>query len=63
MTEVHRFSEKILNHGGMLVNLGLRRAMRPRVKLLASVGTGLTNSPETPTFIAYFGVQVAVGEK
>jgi hypothetical protein len=63
MAEMRSFSENLLNRGDVLVNLGLRRALSPRVKLLASVGTGLTNGPETPTFIAYLGVQVVVGEK
>jgi hypothetical protein len=63
MAEMRSFSENLLNHGDVLVNLGLRRALSARVKLLASVGTGLTNGPDTPTFIAYLGVQVVVGEK
>ena len=63
MAEVRSFSEKLLNRGDVVVNLGLRRALSPRVKLLASVGTGLTNGPETPTFIAYLGVQLLLGEK
>ncbi len=63
MAEMRSFSESLLSHGDVLVNLGLRRALSPGVKLLASVGTGLTNGPETPTFVAYLGVQVVVGEK
>ena len=63
MAEVRSFSENLLNHGDVVVNLGLRRVLSPRVKLLASVGTGLTNNPDTPTFIAYLGVQLVLGEK
>ena len=63
MAEVRSFSENLLNHGDVVVNLGLRQALSPRVKLLASVGTGLTNNPDTPTFIAYLGVQLVLGEK
>jgi hypothetical protein len=63
LAEVRSYSEKLLNHGDVVVNLGLRRALSPRVKLLASVGTGLTNGPETTTFIAYLGVQLVLGEK
>ena len=63
MAEVRSFSEKFLNRGDVVVNLGLRRALSSKVKLLASVGTGLTNGPETTTFIAYLGVQLLLGEK
>ncbi len=63
MAEVRSFSENLLNHGDVVVNLGLRRVLSPRVKLLASVGTGLTNNADTPTFIAYLGVQLVLGEK
>ncbi len=63
LAEVRSFSEKFLNRGDVVVNLGLRLALSSKVKLLASVGTGLTNGPETTTFIAYLGVQVLLGEK
>lgn len=63
MAEVRSFSEQFLNHGDVVMNLGLRRALSPKVKLLASVGTGLTNGPDTPTFMAYVGVQLVLGEK
>lgn len=63
MAELRSFSENFPNRGDVVVNLGLRRALNPTIKLLASVGTGLTNGPETPTFIAYFGVQLMLGEK
>ena len=33
------------------------------MKLLASVGTGLSSGPETTSFIAYLGVQVVLGEE
>jgi hypothetical protein len=63
MAEVHSVSEKFLNHGDVVLNLGLRRVLSSKVKLLASVGTGLTSGPETTTFIAYLGVQLLLGEK
>lgn len=63
MAEMRSFSANVLNRGDVLVNLGLRRALSPEVKLLASVGTGLTNGPDTSTFIAYLGVQLVLGEK
>jgi hypothetical protein len=63
LIEVRSGSEKFLNRGDVVVNLGLRRALSSRVKLLASVGSGLTNGPVTTTFIAYLGFQVLLGEK
>jgi len=63
MAEVHSIGEKFLNHGDVVVNLGLRRVLTSKVKLLASVGTGLTTGSETTTFIAYLGVQLLLGEK
>jgi hypothetical protein len=63
MAEVRSYSEKFLNRGDVVLNLGLRRALSSKVKLLASAGTGLTNGPGTTTFIAYLGVQVLLGEK
>lgn len=62
MAEVRSFSQNLLNHGDVVVNVGLRQALVPRVRLLASVGTGFTNGPTIPTFLAYLGVQVVVGE-
>jgi hypothetical protein len=63
MAELRYFGEKFLNHGDVVLNLGLRRALSSKVKLLASAGTGLTNAPGATTFIAYLGVQVLLGEK
>ena len=63
IAEVRSFSEKFLNRGDVVVNVGLRRALGSRMKLLASVGTGFTNGPDTTSFVAYLGVQVVFGEK
>ena len=63
MAEVRSFSKDFMNRGDVVVNVGLRQTLIPRVRLLASVGTGLTNGPDTPTFIAYLGVQLVLGEK
>lgn len=63
LAEVRSFSEKLLNRGDVVVNVGLRQALSHRIRLLASVGTGLTNGPETTTFIAYLGVQLLLGQK
>jgi hypothetical protein len=63
LAEVRSYSERLLSRGDVVVNLGLRRALSSKVKLLASAGTGLTNGPGTTTFIAYLGVQLLLGEK
>lgn len=63
LAEVRSFGEKLLNHSDVVVNLGLRRALNSKVRLLASAGTGLTNGPDTPTFIAYLGIQLVLGGK
>ena len=46
-----------------LINVGLRRNLGQRFKLLASVGTGLTNGPERTQLVAYLGVQILVGKE
>ena len=61
MAEVHSTREKLLNGGDVVLNVGLRTPLSPKIRLLASVGTGLTNKPETPSFIAYLGIQLLVG--
>lgn len=63
LAEVRSFSEKFLNRGDVVLNVGLRQALGTRVKLLASVGTGLTNAPDATSFIAYLGIQVILGAK
>jgi hypothetical protein len=63
MAEIHRDSEKLLDGGDAVLNVGLRTPLGSKIRLLASVGTGLTNKPETPTFIAYLGIQMLIGEK
>jgi hypothetical protein len=63
LAEARSFSEKFLNRGDVVLNVGLRRALSSRVKLLASVGTGLTNAPDATSFIAYLGIQLIFGEK
>jgi hypothetical protein len=63
LAEVRSFSEKFLSRGDLVVNLGLRQMLSPRFKLLTSMGTGLTNGPETTTFIVYLGFQLVLGKK
>ena len=62
LAEVRSVNTKLLNRGDVVGNLGLRRAFSSRVKLLASVGTGLTNGPQTTTFMAYLGVQLVLAK-
>ncbi len=62
LAEVRSFSENFLNRGDVIVNVGLRQALSSRFKLLASVGTGVTNGAEATSFIAYLGIQLVLGE-
>ena len=62
LAEVRSFTEKPLNRGEVLVNVGLRRALGSRFKLLASAGTGVTGGPQATSFIAYLGVQLVLGD-
>lgn len=60
MAEVRSYSEKLLDRGDVVLNAGLRRTLNPKVRLLASVGTGINNGADTPTFIAYLGIQLVL---
>lgn len=62
LAEVRSFSEKFLNRGDVVVNIGLRQRLSDRFKLLASVGTGLDHGPDATSFIAYLGIQVMLGQ-
>ena len=61
MAELRSVSEKLLNRGDVVLNIGLRQTLSDRFKLLASVGTGLGNGREATSFIAYLGVQLVLG--
>ena len=61
LAELRNSSEKFLNTGDLIVNVGLRQALGSRFKLLASVGTGLSNTPGATSFIAYLGIQLLLG--
>lgn len=63
MAEVRSYSETFVNRGDVIVNFGLRRALGPKIKLLASAGTGLTNGAASTSFIAYLGIQMLLGGK
>jgi hypothetical protein len=61
LLEVRSFSEKFLNRGDVIVNVGLRRDLGSHLKLLASIGTGVTNVPDATSLIAYLGIQLVLG--
>lgn len=63
LAEVRSFSQNFLNRGDVILNVGLRQSLSSRFKLLASVGTGVANGPEATSFIAYLGIQLALGEE
>lgn len=63
MAEVRSFSEKFLDGGDVIANVGFRQTLNPKLKLVASVGTGLNNHEDATTFITYIGVQLMLGKK
>ena len=63
MAEVRSLSDKFLNGGDVIANVGLRQTVSPKLKLVASAGTGLNNRTDATTFITYVGVQLVLGEK
>lgn len=60
MAEVHSTRKQLRSGGDVVLNVGLRTPLGSKIRLLASVGTGLTNKPDTPSFIAYLGIQLLV---
>ena len=46
-----------------IVQVGLRRSIAERMRLLASVGTGLGNDVERTRFLAYLGIQLLLGKE
>src|SRR4051794_16372832 len=62
MAEVRSSSAKFLNQGDVVINVGLRQTLSTKLRLLASVGTGLTNTPGATSFIAYLGIQLVLGD-
>jgi hypothetical protein len=63
LAELSNISETVLGADDVIVNVGLRQELGPRVKLLASAGTGLRNGPDTTRFVGYLGIQLLLGEK
>jgi len=45
-----------------VINLGMRRSLTDRVRLLASAGTGLGDGPERVRLLAYLGIQLLLGK-
>lgn len=63
MVEVRNTSDKLLNGGDVIGNVGFRQVLSPTLKFVASIGTGLNNHADATTFITYVGVQVFIGKK
>ena len=63
VAEVRSYSRKFLNSGDVIGNVGLRQTLSPKLKLVASVGTGLNNRADATTFITFVGVQLLLGKK
>lgn len=63
LAEIHGTVAPGLSNWDPLINVGLRRSFGDRFKLLASVGTGLTNGADSTRLIAYLGFQVLIGKE
>jgi hypothetical protein len=62
LTEIRSSSETFLSRGDLVLNLGLRQQLAPRLQLLISAGTGLRDGPDTTRFVGYLGFQWLSGE-
>lgn len=63
MAEVRSVGPQFLKHSDVVVNTGLRYELGPHLKLLAAVGSGVTNVPDSTRLIAYLGVQLLFGKE
>jgi len=63
LAELRTFSEHFLNNADVIANVGFRHTLSDSLKLVGSVGTGLNNTTDSTTFIAYLGVQLILGKK
>jgi hypothetical protein len=61
LAEVRSIGQHLVNHSDVILNIGLRKDVGSRCKLLASVGTGVTNGPDSTSLIAYLGIQLRLG--
>ena len=61
LAEIHGTTDSRPNNWDSVVNVGLRRSLTDRLKLLASVGTGLNNEAETTKWTVYLGFQLLLG--
>jgi hypothetical protein len=63
LAELHGSTTTHFTNWDPVLNVGLRRELGERFKLLASLGTGLSNDPERTRLVAYVGVQVLLGKE
>jgi hypothetical protein len=62
MAEIRSVSERFLNGGDLIVNVGLRQELVEHLKLIAAAGTGLRNGTDTTRFLGYLGFQFFTGQ-
>jgi len=62
MAEIRSVSERFLNGGDLIVNVGLRQELVEHLKLIAAAGTGLRNGTDTTRFVGYLGFQFFTGQ-
>jgi hypothetical protein len=63
MAELRSVSERLLNGGDFVLNIGLRQELGSHLKLLVSAGSGLRGGPDTTRFVGYLGMQLLLGNK
>ena len=62
IAELRSVSERFLNGGDLIVNVGIRQEIVEHLKLIAAAGTGLRNGTDTTRLVGYLGFQFFTGQ-
>ena len=57
LAELHITADRSVGHADPVLNFGARKVLNKNFSMLASAGTGLSNSEDHTDFIAYLGLQ------
>jgi len=63
LAELRGVGRGFLDQDDVILNVGLRQELGSRLRLAASVGTGLTHGEDTTSLTAYVGIQLLLNEK
>jgi len=63
LAEVRSVGPQFLKHSDVVVNIGLRYELGSHLKLLAAIGSGVTNVPDSTSVVAYLGIQLLFGKE